>query len=140
VSRGSALLDKARRSFDAAEELLQGGDSDFAASRAYFGYFYVAEALLDSKGLRFSRHGQVLAQYGRLFAKTEVLDRSFHGLYDTAFELRQLADYDDVTVIQSEAVMDLISGGRRFLAAAIGYLDALSEQPETEEAAEPEAT
>ena len=62
-----ALLRKAERSFDAAEPLLRAGNSDFAASRAYYGCFYVAEALLLSEGLRFSRYGQVVAQYGRRF-------------------------------------------------------------------------
>jgi uncharacterized protein (UPF0332 family) len=38
-----ALLEKARRSFAAAELLLEEGNADFAASRAYYGYFYVAE-------------------------------------------------------------------------------------------------
>ena len=51
------LLEKARRSFAAADLLLGEGDAAFAASRAYYGYFYVAEALLLSEGLRFSRHG-----------------------------------------------------------------------------------
>lgn len=58
-----ALLEKARRSFAAAELLLGAGNADFAASHAYYdGYFYVAEGLLLSKGLSFSRHTQVVSQ------------------------------------------------------------------------------
>lgn len=67
-----ALLEKAGRSLVAAWCLLDEGDADFAASRAYYGYFYVAEALLLSKELRFSRHAQVVAQYGRHFVRTDV--------------------------------------------------------------------
>ena len=40
------LLEKARRSFEAAENLLENGHADFAVSRAYYGCFYTAEALL----------------------------------------------------------------------------------------------
>ena len=65
------LLVKARRSFEAAESLLEDDHADFAASRAYYGCFYTAEALLFSKGLTYSRHSQVVAQFGRHFAKTE---------------------------------------------------------------------
>lgn len=64
------LLEKAARSFDAAERLLQAGDNDFGASRTYYGYFYIAQALLLSMGLSYGRHGQVVAQYGLHFAKT----------------------------------------------------------------------
>lgn len=80
-----ALLEKAERSFTAARRLLDAGDPDFAASRSYYGYFYVAEALLLSEGLRFSRHGHVIAQYGRHFARTGLLDRRFHHHLTQAF-------------------------------------------------------
>lgn len=74
------LLAKAERSFEAAEGLLDDGHADFAASRAYYGCFYMAEALLLSKGLSYSRHSQVVAQFGRHFAKTEELDVLYHRL------------------------------------------------------------
>ncbi len=118
------LLLKAERSFAAAERLLEAGDADFAASRAYYGYFYIAEGLLLSKGFRFSRHSQVIAQYGFHFAKTNQLNPRFHRLFDRAFTLRQLADYSaDPAVMQPQAVQDLIEGGREFLAAAKEYLN-----------------
>jgi uncharacterized protein (UPF0332 family) len=116
------LLEKAGRSLDIAELLLGRGSPDFAASRTYYGYFYIAQALLESQGLKFSRHGQVLAQYGRLFAKTKILDPSYHKLLDSAFGLRQLADYQVEVAIESEIVEDLIAGGRSFLKAAASYL------------------
>lgn len=118
------LLLKAERSFAAAERLLEAGDADFAVSRAYYGYFYIAEGLLLSKGFRFSRHSQVIAQYGFHFARTSQLNPRFHRLFDRAFTLRQLADYSaDPTVMEPQAVRDLIEGGREFLTDAKEYLD-----------------
>ncbi|MBI4639227.1 MAG: HEPN domain-containing protein [Candidatus Tectomicrobia bacterium] len=49
------LLDKASRAIHAAETLLQEGDVDFAAGRAYYAMFYTAKGLLNEKGLRFRR-------------------------------------------------------------------------------------
>lgn len=77
----AAQLVKAERSFTAAERLLEAGDTDFAG---LYGCSYIAQALLLSKGLSFSRHGQVISQYGLHFAKGEVLDRRFHKLLDDA--------------------------------------------------------
>lgn len=117
------LLAKAERSFAAAEILLRAGHADSAASRVYYGYFYVAEALLLSEGLRFSSHGQVVGRYGQRFAKTGVLDRRYGRLLARAFALRQLADYgtapDDV---ESGAVEELLAEGRSFLEAAREYI------------------
>ena len=117
-----ALFEKASRSFAAAGRLLEAGDEDFAVSRAYYGYFYVAEALLLSKEMSFSRHGQVLAQYGLHFAKTRILDPRFHRLFDEAFSLRQVADYSTEPAPESEKVRELIEGGEAFLRAARDYL------------------
>lgn len=119
------LLEKAARSIRSAEYLLENGDTDFAASRIYYACFYVAEALLLTRGLHFSRHGQVHGQYGLLFAKTKLLDPAFHRLLDDAFELRQAADYQAEVTIKPEVVQELIEGGRSFLAAASRYLEEL---------------
>jgi len=51
------LLHKAQGAIEAATLLLQGGKNDFAAGRAYYAMFYVAEALLFEKGLEFRKHG-----------------------------------------------------------------------------------
>ena len=117
-----ALFDKAERSLAAAGRLLDAGDEDFAVSRAYYGYFYVAEALLLSKDMSFSRHGQVIAQYGLHFAKSGILDRRFHRLLDEAFSLRQVADYSTEPAPEPEKVRELIKGGEAFLRAARDYL------------------
>ncbi|MGH3086709.1 MAG: HEPN domain-containing protein [Rubrobacteraceae bacterium] len=49
MSEIEALFEKAERSFTAARLLLEAANGDFAVSRTYYGYFYVAEALLRSK-------------------------------------------------------------------------------------------
>lgn len=121
MNEDEALLVKAERSFGAAKRLLEAGDTDFAASRAYYGYFYVAEALLLSKGLSFSRHGQVISQYGLHFAKNEVLDPRFHRLMRRAFSLRQLADYSTDPSLEPDTIRALIAEGEVFLHGAREY-------------------
>lgn len=116
------LLDKARRSFDVAETTLEGGHADFAISRAYYGCFYIAQALLLAQKLEFASHGQVVAQFGLHFAKTQKLDPTFHRLLSRAFQLRQSADYASSVVIEPEWVQEILEGGRRFLAAATAFL------------------
>lgn len=118
------LLEKARRSFEAAEVLLEDGHADFAASRAYYGCFYIAEALLSSKGLSYSRHSQVVAQFGRQFAKTEELDTRYHRLLIEAFGLQQAADYAATPETVSEDDAEhTIREGKEFLTAAREYLE-----------------
>ena len=118
------LLAKAQRSFEVAEGLLEGTHADFAASRAYYGCFYTAQALLVSEGLSYSRHSQVVAQFGRHFAKTGELDARYHRLLIEAFRLRQAADYSAAPEAVSEEDADhTIREGKEFLAAAREYLE-----------------
>lgn len=125
-----SLFQKAGRSFAASELLLGAGDADFAASRAYYGCFYVAEALLLSRGMSFSRHGQVIARFGEHFVKEGIVERRFHRLLDQAFELRQLGDYaTELGVVDPEEVRQVIAEGREFLEAAKGYLAVEEDRP-----------
>ena len=81
----------------------------------------MAEGLLLSKGLRYSRHGQVVAQYGRHFASEGRLDHRYHRFLGRAFELRQLAHYA-VEVEVAAVVSELINVGEEFLEAARDYV------------------
>jgi uncharacterized protein (UPF0332 family) len=53
------LLRKAKESLRAAKLMDQQGYHHFAASRAYYTMFYIAEAFLLGKGLAFSKHSAV---------------------------------------------------------------------------------
>ena len=63
------LLDKASRAIRAAENLLRDGDVDFAAGRAYYAMFYVAEGLLYEKDLRYRKHSAVHAVLGNILPR-----------------------------------------------------------------------
>jgi uncharacterized protein (UPF0332 family) len=54
------LPDKALDTIESAELLLDHGKIDVASGRAYYALFYVAEALLNEKGLQFGKHGDVI--------------------------------------------------------------------------------
>ena len=128
-----ALLQKSERSFAAARMLLEADNLDSAASRTYYAWFYVAEALLMSEGLRFSSHGQVIAQYGLRFAKENILDRRFHRTLDEAYELRQYADYAIAADLDAVKIDQMLQEGKRFLDTARTYLEKNKKNPSEQE-------
>jgi uncharacterized protein (UPF0332 family) len=127
MSEAEATLDKAERSFQAAEILLREGSPDFAASRAYYGCFYIASTLLEVKGFKFTRHTQVVSQYGLHFARTNELDPRYHQILIRAFRIRQLADYQIEVPVDLEDLQEILQVGRDFLADARRYLDRTAE-------------
>ena len=88
-----ALLEKAQQSLQAAEALQADNYFNFAASRLYYAMFYVAQALLLSRGQSYSSHSAVIAAYGKEFAKTGDLDTRFHRWLLDAQDIRNVGDY-----------------------------------------------
>lgn len=116
------LLDKAARSIDAAETLVQQGHLDFATARAYYAMFYIAEALLDEKGLHFRKHGGVHAAFGEHYAKPGVMDARYHRWLLDAFDQRIQGDYDVEGTISRDDVNKVIAHARDFLQSARQHL------------------
>jgi len=117
------LLDKAIDTIESSELLLDHGKVDVAAGRAYYALFYVAEALLNEKGLQFSTHGDVIGAYGKEFAKTKLLDQKFHRWLIEGFDTRLIGDYHVETDIEESIVANMINQAREFLEVAQEYLE-----------------
>ena len=73
-----ALIIKARKSLGAARILIEDSYFDFAASRAYYAMFYVAEALLAVIGQSYTKQSGVISAFGREYAKAGKFDSKFH--------------------------------------------------------------
>jgi len=120
------LLEKALEAIEAAELLLANEHIDFAAGRAYYSMFYIAEALLNERGWKYGKHSSVHAAFGEYFAKTKLLDPKYHRWLLNSFDKRIVGDYGVETVIQTDNVLEMIERAKEFLKAAKEYLQAQS--------------
>ncbi|MBA4380572.1 MAG: DNA-binding protein [Anaerolinea sp.] len=115
------LLERARQSQKAAAKLLHSGFTNFAASRAYYALFYVAQSLLLSKGLSFSSHSAVIAAFGKEFAKTNTMNPDFHRYLLEAQDRRNIGDYGMLGTLSKEEVLEIINWSKRLIKAAEKY-------------------
>ncbi len=88
-----ALIHKAKKSLGAARSLIKDSYFDFAASRAYYAMFYVAQALLARIDQSYNKHSAVISAFGREYAKTGKLDTRFHRWLLDAQDFRNIGDY-----------------------------------------------
>ncbi|KAF0215600.1 MAG: HEPN domain-containing [Geobacteraceae bacterium] len=112
------LLLEARDSVAAAKLLLGGEYPGYAASRAYFAMFYVAESFLEGEGLSFSKHSAVIAAFGREFARTGRVPAEFHRYLMEAQELRHSGDYGARSAVNHEQATEQIKRAEQFLSLA----------------------
>lgn len=115
-----SYLGHAGDSLDAAELLFSEDFAAYAASRAYYAMFYLAEAFLSTRGLAFSKHSSVISAFGREFAKSGIVPTHFHRYLIRAGEIRLLADYRGAPISGEEAQIQ-IDRGREFLEFARHY-------------------
>ena len=116
------LLQNAEETLSAANILVREGFVRDAASRAYYAIFYIAEALLNEKGLNFKKHGAVHGAFAQHYVKTGLMDAKYHKLLTRSFSQRMLGDYDEVVRFGPDEVTEIINQARDFLRAAKEFL------------------
>ena len=122
------LLVQASKSLSAAEILYREGYYGFAASRAYYVMFYVAEAFLLGKKLAFSRHSGVHAAFGEHFSKTGIVQPEFHRYLIHGMEVRHIGDYGMEKGVTREESGEQISHAKQFIKLAERLLETISEE------------
>ena len=112
------LLQEARDSISAAKVLLDAGYPGYAASRAYYAMFYLAEALLEGEGMAFSKHSAVIAAFGQHFARTGRTPTEFHRFLIESAELRHAGDYGPHASVTPDQAQEQIARAEQFLQLA----------------------
>ena len=112
------LLLKAQESISAAKLLTDNVFSGYAASRAYFAMFYIAEAFLEGEGMSFSKHSAVISAFGREFAHSGKVPVEFHRFLMEAQELRYSGDYATDDTVTPDQAKEQIGRAAKFLKLA----------------------
>lgn len=116
------LFQKAQESLKASKLLFKEGFYDFAVSRAYYTMFYLAEAVLLTKGLSLSKHKAVISAFGEHFAKTKLLPLHLHRYLIDAYDIRQKGDYEADTSITHEKTEEVIKWADEFIEEVRNFL------------------
>ena len=117
------FLKLADESHEAAKVLIDQGFIRFSAAQSYYTIFYLAQAMLLSKGLTFSSHSAVVSAYGKEFAKTGLLDAKFHRHIIDAEKRRQIGHYgDEGEEVSEEQARESLQWAGEFMQAVRNYL------------------
>lgn len=116
------LLDYADESHQASKVLIDSGFVGFSAAQSYYTMLYLAQALLLSKGLKYSSHSAVIAAYGKEFSKTKVLDPKFHRYIIDTEERREDGHYGAGKNVSDEDALESFQWAGEFMQAAKKYL------------------
>lgn len=75
-----------------------------------------------SRGLSFSSHSAVIANFGKEFAKTGVLNPKFHHYLTESQDRRNIGDYSVLAEVTPEQVTEMLAWTKEFIKIAENYL------------------
>jgi len=111
-------MERARQTLNAAKLLdEQNADTASIVNRAYYAIFYAALAMLATVGEETSKHSGVLALFDRHFIKAGILPKEMGKFLHTAFDMRQMADYEDKTDISREVSRQILEFAKEFVSS-----------------------
>jgi uncharacterized protein (UPF0332 family) len=117
-----ALIEKAAKYIRSAGLLLRERDYDSSVSRSYYAMFYVAEAVLLTKSLKFSSHKSVISLFGEHFVKTGIFRPESGRHLRNAFDKRLLSDYSFATELSEDDAREVLNQAKGFVEEVKDYL------------------
>lgn len=109
--------DRALRALPSAQLLLDAGDYDGAASRAYYAAFHAFSALLATGEQTFVKHSQLEAAVHRDLVREGRIDASLGKAFSTLREYRARGDYGGQQHVNEATAMVAVRRAAEVIAA-----------------------
>jgi uncharacterized protein (UPF0332 family) len=93
--------------------------------------FYIAEALLLSRDLSFSKHSAVIAVFGQHFSKAGIVPAEYQRYLTEAESLRHMGDYGERSSVTPDRALEQIRRAEQFLMLAEQLLGSSLSDPST---------
>ena len=110
-----ASLSRAERALRSAKLLLEHGELEGAASRAYYAMFHATRAILFSKGLKAKTHKGTVSLFGEHIVKKGVLGEEYADALRKAFDLRQKSDYEIYAELDGKLVKETVNNAEKLI-------------------------
>ena len=119
ISVIKAILFKSREKLETAQIDFDNGRYNDSVSRSYYAVFHAISAVLLSKGLHFSTHGQTIGAFNKEFIRTKQFPAAFTGMIRKLFKERQMGDYDFESYIDVNVAREDLKEAAKIMDACI---------------------
>ncbi len=123
----NGYLAKARSKVRVARVLLSKEEWDDAVSRAYYGAYHAAQAVLLTEGQRGESHKGVVQLFGLLLIKTGKFEKKWGRLLANLKDDREAGDYEALSYLDEETARRAVREAEEFVSAVEQYCHGLPE-------------
>ena len=117
-------VDKARRTLQEVDRLIDLEFTTNAVNRIYYACFYAATALLLTIDIKPKTHAGVRQMFGQHFVETNKVSKDLGRFFADLYNKRYAGDYQDFTEFDKKTVEALFSEAKEFLNKIIAVIDA----------------
>jgi uncharacterized protein (UPF0332 family) len=108
-------LEKADKTIEDVQFLIDNNKLDIAINRVYYGIFYTLSALSLKFNFSTSKHQQLIGWFNKTFIKENIIDKKYGAIVHKAYENRSKSDYDDFISFSKEEVTKSFDEMKEFI-------------------------
>ena len=116
-------LARAKEDLKTAKDNLREGSFRASVNRSYYAVFHSLRAITALDGFDSGKHSGIIAYINQNYVKIGVFDRAFSKLLDSAFRLREKADYEDFYMISAEDALRQIGKAESVITTVEQYVE-----------------
>ena len=115
IALANYRIEKAKNCLKASKILLDDEYYSDSANRSYYAIFHAINALNALEGVGYKKHSGVMSHFNQAYIKTEILDKEYGKIANTAFDLRKDNDYADFYVVSKKEVIEQHENAAKFV-------------------------
>lgn len=102
---------------------------DNAAHNAYYAMIHIAQAFLEEHVAPKASHGQIIGEFGRIYVKPGVVQKSYGKNLNDGQSTRNIGDYNEASNVTLQAAQEIVLQAEAFVALCETSLDGLYIKP-----------
>ena len=116
-------FDTAIDELDTSKELLKTQKYKASVNRSYYAIFHALRAVTALDDFDSSKHSGIIAFFNKTYVKEGIFDKEISKLIDTAYRLREKADYQDFYVVSKEQAEEQIVKAEKVINTIKPYIE-----------------
>lgn len=108
---------------DTSKELLKTQKYKASVNRSYYAIFHALRAVTALDDFDSSKHSGIIAFFNKTYVKEGIFDKEISKLIDTAYRLREKADYQDFYVVSKEQAEEQIIKAEKVINTIKPYIE-----------------
>lgn len=114
---------RACEDYETAQLLLKSRNLKASVNRSYYAIFHALRAVTALDQFDSSKHSGVIAYINRNYVKEGIFDKGFSKMLDSAYRLREKADYEDFMIVSIEMAEEQLKKAEMILNIVRDYLE-----------------